>query len=117
MRRKIKRTPTSALSIKVAFEVFVVAQTAKGFTASTIQNYHSHFHSISKHIDIEMPFCELGQADIEGMIVSMWESGLAINSISSYIRVLKTFMNWSQQQGYTTLTVPNYKQVETAKDP
>ena len=117
MSRKIKRTPTSALSIKVAFEEFVVAQTAKGFAVSTIQNYHSHFHSISKHIDIETPFCELGQTDIEGMIVSMRESGLATNSISSYIRVFKTFMNWSQQQGYTSLTVPNYKQVETAKDP
>ena len=67
MSRKIKRTPTSALSIKVAFEEFVVAQTAKGFAVPTIQNYHSHFHSISKHIDIEMPFCELGQTDIEGM--------------------------------------------------
>ena len=52
MSRKIKRTPASALSIKVAFEEFVVAQTAKGFAVSTIQNYHSHFHSISKHIDI-----------------------------------------------------------------
>jgi len=117
MSRKIKLTPSSTLSIKVAFEEFVVAQTAKGFAVSTIQNYHSHFHSISRHIDIETPFCELGQTDIEGMIVSMRESGLATNSISSYIRVFKTFMNWSQQQGYTSLTVPNYKQVETAKDP
>jgi len=67
MSRKIKRTPTSALSIKVAFEEFVVAQTAKGFAVSTIQNYHSHFHSISKHSDIETPFCELGQTDISVM--------------------------------------------------
>ncbi len=50
------------------------------------------------------------------MIVSMRESGLATNSISSYVRVFKTFMNWSRQQGYTTLTVPNYKQVETVKE-
>ena len=117
MSRKIKRTPTSALSIKVAFEEFVIAQTAKGFTVSTIQNYNSHFHSIGKHIDIETPFCDLQQSDIDNMIVSMRKSGLATNSISSYLRVFKTFMNWSQQQGYTTLTVPNYKQVETAKDP
>ena len=117
MSRKIKRTPQAALSIKGAFDEFVVAQTAKGFSESTIKNYHSHFHSISKHFDIEKPFGELTQADIDGMIGSMRESGLATNSISSYLRVFKTFMNWSQQQGYTTLTVPNYKQVETAKDP
>ena len=41
---------------------------------------------------------------------------MATNSISSYVRVFKTFMNWSRQQGYTTLTVPNYKQVETVKE-
>ena len=91
MSRKIKRTPQAALSIKGAFDEFVVAQTAKGFSESTIKNYHSHFHSISKHFDIEKPFGELTQADIDGMIVSMRESGLATNSISSYLRVFKTF--------------------------
>ena len=92
MSRKIKRTPQAALSIKGAFDEFVVAQTAKGFSESTIKNYHSHFHSISKHFDIEKPFGELTQADIDGMIVSMRESGLATNSISSYLRVFTTFI-------------------------
>ena len=77
MSRKIKRTPQAALSIKGAFDEFVVAQTAKGFSESTIKNYHSHFHSISKHFDIEKSFGELTQTDIDGMIVSMRESGLA----------------------------------------
>ena len=77
MSRKIKRTPLSTLSMKAAFEEFVIAQTAKGLAAPTIKNYHSHFKSISRHIDIDTPFPELVQADIEGMIVSMRESGLA----------------------------------------
>lgn len=117
MHRKIKRIPQTTLSMKGAFDEFVVAQTAKGLTEPTIKNYHAHFHSISKHIDIEKSFSDLTQADIDGMIVSMRKSGLATNSISSYIRVFKTFMNWSRQQGYTTLTAPNYKQVETVKEP
>lgn len=117
MHRKIKRIPQTTLSMKGAFDEFVVAQTAKGLTEPTIKNYHAHFHSISKHIDIEKSFSDLTQADIDGMIVSMRKSGLATNSISSYVRVFKTFMNWSRQQGYTTLTAPNYKQVETVKEP
>ena len=117
MNRKIKRIPQTTLSMKGAFDEFVVAQTAKGLTEPTIKNYHAHFHSISKHINIEKSFSDLTQADIDGMIVSMRKSGLATNSISSYVRVFKTFMNWSRQQGYTTLTAPNYKQVETVKEP
>ena len=117
MNRKIKRIPQTTLSMKGAFDEFVVAQTAKGLTEPTIKNYHAHFHSISRHVDIEKSFSDLTQADIDGMIVSMRKSGLATNSISSYVRVFKTFINWSRQQGYTTLTAPNYKQVETVKEP
>lgn len=64
MSRKIKRTPLSALSMKAAFAEFVTAQTAKGLAVPTIQNYHSHFKSISKHIDIDMLFSELVQGRI-----------------------------------------------------
>ena len=116
MAKKIAIASKIGVSVKEVFEDFVVAQTAKGYTEKTIANYRSHFKSISRHIDIDRAFSNLTQADIDGMIVSMRESGLATNSISSYVRVFKTFMNWSRQQGYTTLTVPNYKQVETVKE-
>lgn len=116
MAKKIAIASKIGVSVKGVFEDFVVAQTAKGYTEKTIANYRSHFKSISRHIDIDRAFSDLTQADIDGMIVSMRKSGLATNSISSYVRVFKTFMNWSRQQGYTTLTVPNYKQVETVKE-
>ena len=48
MNRKIKRIPQTTLSMKRAFDEFVVAQTAKGLTEPTIKNYHAHFHSISR---------------------------------------------------------------------
>ena len=79
MNRKIKRIPQTTLSMKRAFDEFVVAQTAKGLTEPTIKNYHAHFHSISSHIDIEKSFSDLTQTDIDGMIVSMRKSGLATN--------------------------------------
>ena len=40
MNRKIKRIPQTTLSMKKAFDEFVVAQTAKGLTEPTIKNYH-----------------------------------------------------------------------------
>ena len=116
MAKKIVLMPQSGVSIKETFEDFVVAQTAKGYTEKTIANYRSHFKSISRHIDLDCTFSALTKADIDNMIVSMRKSGLATNSISSYVRVFKTFINWSRQHGYTTLTVPNYKQVETVKE-
>ena len=116
MAKKITMAQKNGVSIKGVFEDFVVAQTAKGYTEKTIANYRSHFKSISRHIDLDCAFSALTKADIDNMIVSMRKSGLATNSISSYVRVFKTFMNWSRQQGYTTLTVPNYKQVETVKE-
>ena len=116
MAKKIAIASKIGVSIKETFEDFVVAQTAKGYTEKTIANYRSHFKSISRHIDLDCAFSALTKADIDNMIVSMRKSGLATNSISSYVRVFKTFINWSRQQGYTTLTVPNYKQVETVKE-
>lgn len=116
MAKKITIASKIEVSVKGVFENFVVAQTAKGYTEKTIANYRSHFKSISRHIDLDCAFSALTKTDIDNMIVSMRKSGLATNSISSYVRVFKTFINWSRQQGYTTLTVPNYKQVETVKE-
>ena len=103
MQKRLKVTPRAELSMKEAFEEFVNAQSANGRAEQTLQNYRTHFHSISKHIDIEKTLGELKQSDIESMIVSMREHGLAVNSISSYLWVFKTFMNWSTARGYTIL--------------
>lgn len=80
MAKKIAIASKIGVSVKGVFEDFVVAQTAKGYTEKTIANYRSHFKSISRHIDIDRAFSNLTQADIDGMIVSMRESGLATNS-------------------------------------
>ena len=104
------------LSIKEAFENFVVAQTAKGVSDKTVETYHAHFRSIGKHLDTSLTFDVLKQTDLDRMVVSMRQSGLAHNSISSYLRVFRTFLNWCAGQGYTALNVPNYKQVETVKE-
>ena len=103
-------------TIREGFDLFVISQKAKGVAEKTVETYHSHFQSVSRHWDVDMAFADLTQEDLDGMVVSMRESGLAHNSISSYLRVVKTFLNWAKREGYTNLNVPNYKQEETVKE-
>ena len=63
-----------------------------------------------------MTFDALTKRHVEAMILSMRQSDLAHNSISSYVRVFKTFMNWSKSEGYTSVEVPVFKQVEVVKE-
>ena len=90
----------AGLSIKGAFEDFVVSQMAKGVSDKTVETYRSHFKSIGKYLDTEITFDALKQTDLDRMVVSMRQSGLAHNSISSYLRVFRTFLNWCARQDY-----------------
>ena len=113
-RIKMKR-PAEAITLESAFKEFVIAQSAKGVAEKTLKTYHSHFHAAGKHIDTEKTFAELQKYDLDQMVVSMREAGLAHNSISSYVRVMKTFLTWCNHEGYTFLNIPTYKQKETVK--
>ena len=114
-KKRIKWTD-DALTLEKAFDAFILSQMAKGVKEKTAKNYRYHFKAMSKHIDITMTFDELTKKHIEDMIVSMRKSELAHNSISSYVRVFKTFMNWGKAEGYTFVAVPAYKQVEVVKE-
>lgn len=50
------------------------------------------------------------------MVCGMRAAGLAHNSISTYMRVFRTFLNWCQREGRADLTVPNMKDKETVKE-
>ena len=106
----------AGLSIKGTFEDFVVTQTAKGVSDKTVETYHAHFRSIGKHLDTSLTFDVLKQTELDRMVVSMRQSGLAHNSISSYLRVFRTFLNWARKAGYTELEMANYKDKETVKE-
>lgn len=106
----------SKCSVNELIEPFIRHQSAKGVSDKTLKTYSSHFHCISKHLDFSVPIGELTQRDLDNMIVSMRKSGLAHNSISSYLRVFRTFFKWCNYEGYTDLEIPNYKDTETVKD-
>ena len=84
------------------FERFVASQTAKGVSDKTIRNYHSHLHSLQKHLDFSASLATLTKEDLDNMVISMRQSGLAHNSISSYLRVFRTFLNWARKAGYAS---------------
>ena len=114
-RKQLFRQPNNQTVAEI-FERFVASQTAKGVSDKTIRNYHSHLHSLQKHLDFSAPLATLTKEDLDSMVISMRQSGLAHNSISSYLRVFRTFLNWARKAGYTELEMANYKDKETVKE-
>ena len=104
------------LSLNELFPRFVAAKAAEGVSESTISTYHKHWMCIGKHLDLERTFEDLTQDDINNVVVSMRRRALAHNSISSYTRVLRTFLKWCREQGYTTVVMPPIKDIETIKE-
>ena len=69
MRSKIYFPEQVSETIEEAFSSFIISQTSKGVTATTIRNYHLHLRSISQHLDIKMPLCGLTKRHLEKMVV------------------------------------------------
>ena len=116
MARKITMNEHSRKSVAEVFEDFVISQSAQDLSPITIANYRHHFHSISRHLDIWQPMEALTKSKLEAMVVSMRKSGLAHNSISSYCRVLRTFLGWCQREGMNVPSIPHIKDKETVKE-
>ena len=103
-------------TFKDVYDDFVKAKTAQGVTEYTIRNYHCHFKSIEKYIDVNMPFRELTKSKIDEMVIAMRQSDLAHNSIATYVRNLKTFLNWCNAEGLSNLKINGIKEKETVKE-
>ena len=106
----------STMTLAEVFPRFLTSKTAQGVSEKTLKTYRWHFHCIGKHLDLGMCFDDFTKEHMELLVVSMRRNGLSHNSISSYMRVMRTFMKWSKEQGYTTLDVPNIRDKETIKE-
>lgn len=113
---RIKMFAQSEQTMEEVFQNFILAKTAAGVSDITIRNYHQQLHNISKHLDIQKSMEQLSKRDFEDMIVSMRESGLAHNSIATYTRVLRTFLNWCHAEGIINISIPKIKDKETIKE-
>ena len=107
---------SESLSFNELFPRFVAAKTAEGVSEKTIENYHQHWKCIGKHLDLDKAIGTATQDDINNVVVSMKRSGLAHNSISSYTRVLRTFLKWCRERGYTDVVMPPNKDKETVNE-
>ena len=116
MNKKITLNQGVSTTIEGLFQQFLSASTAQGLSEKTIKTYRSHLHCISKHLDISLPISQLNRTMLTEMISSMRNSGLSSNSISSYVRALKSFLTWCREEGYTSVTIPSFKAKDTVKE-
>jgi len=89
MPKALKHEKTFTLAD--ATERFITGGIANGLSEKSIATRRSHLHVITQYLDAEMPPSELERSHLNKMVAEMRKSGLAKNSISSYVRVLTTF--------------------------
>ena len=116
MKPKISMNRTENKTFREVFELFTKSRIARGVSDTTIRNYYQHLHSISKYLDIEMPFDELSRSTIDDMIIRMRNTDLAHNSIATYLRVIKTFLTWCNEENLTDVKIKGLKEKETVKE-
>ena len=116
MKQKITMNRTENKTFSEVFELFTKSRIAKGVSDTTIRNYKQHLHSISKYLDITIPFDDVTGNTIDDMIIRMRNSDLAHNSIATYLRVLKTFFTWCNEEQLSDVKIKGLKEKETVKE-
>ena len=106
----------NSVTVAETFHDFLMAKKAAGISEKTLLTYGQHFSAVSKHLSLDTPMNALNKADLEAMIASMRDAGLAANSIKSYTRTLKSFLSWCNKAGITRLNIQLYKAEETIKE-
>ena len=110
MKKKLSMQVQESASIEERFQQFLSASAARGLSDKTLKTYREHLRCISKHLDITVPLSSLTKSDTESMITSMRASGLATNSISSYVRAFKSFLTWCNEEGYASILLCQWNQ-------
>ena len=85
------RSTAKEITFEEAFHIFLTDSAARGLAEKTLKTYRTHLRDISHYFDITTPLGKLSRHKMNEMVVAMRESGLATNSISSYVRVTTTF--------------------------
>ena len=116
MAKRITMNAQKGATYAEVFARFITARTAAGVSDITIRNYHNNLHTVSKYLDVDTPLDRLTKKQLDDMVVEMRQAGLAHNTITTYARIVRTFLNWCNREGLTSITMPNMKDKETVKE-
>ncbi len=115
-RKRLFVDTLSENTIRQIWDLYTASQTAKGVSDITLRNYKQQLHSISKYLDIEQSIDDLTKHDLNSMVVEMRKKGLAYNTVATYVRRMRAFLNWCNREGYCSLTMANIKEHDTVKE-
>lgn len=104
------------LSFDDAVERFLIDCSARGLADKTLFTYRHHFQGMAHYLDMAMPLRDLRREHLNMMVVEMRANKLATNTISSYVRVITTFLHWCDREQLCHVEPPKFKQVETVKE-
>ena len=102
MSRKITMNGHSQKSVAEVFEDFVISQTAQGLSEMTLTNYRHHFHSISRHFDIQQPMDALTKSKLEAMLQSCGDSAEVLISARKKLQKSNLYGESIKTQGLKT---------------
>ena len=95
--------------------MYIISQKAKGVADITLRNYKQQLHAISKFLDIDIPLDALTRQQLQKMVVDIRDVGLAQNTIATYVRRMRGFLNWCKVAGYSDLAMEGIKEIDTVK--
>lgn len=104
------------LLFEEAFSRFIVSKKCEGLAEKTIRSYEGHLRCMGKYLDIQMPMSSFQKEQVDEMIQKMQSANLSANSIASYVRTLKSFLSWCNEEGISDVKIPKYKTEETVKE-
>ncbi len=71
----------------------------------TIITYQSQIRAVSNHLDANVTIENITKSDLEKMVTSIRNSNFFANSISTYVRILRVFLCWCNEEGITNLNI------------
>lgn len=88
-RIKIPATRSKAqeITLEETFHILLTDSAARSLAEGTLKTYHNHLHCVSLCFDISTPPGKLSRNKMDEMVAAIRKSGLAANSISSYVQV------------------------------